>query len=147
MTATERVAAVEAASVQVPALVVRLIVTTLSSFVSTPVPLQSVANKPVPVGVLRVITGAALDVVNPDGNVTVMELPAARAPADEVVNPIVHVEAVFSTNDVGAVPVKLTVESELAPAPETAVSSVRNNTASDTAMTTQCFGRTGREAF
>jgi hypothetical protein len=147
MTATVRVAAVEAARVQVPVFVVRLIVTTLSSFVSTPVPLQSVANNPVPVGVLRVIAGAALEVVKPDGNVTVMELPAAREPVDEVVNPIVHVEAVFSTNDVGAVPVKLSVESDVAPAPETVVSSVRNNTASATAMAAQSFGRTGRESL
>ena len=142
MTAIVKVAAVEAASVQVPVLVVRLMVTTLSSLVSTPVPVQSVANSPVPVGVLSDMAGAALDVVKPEGNVTVIELPDARAPDGDVVTPTVQVDAVFSTNDVGAVPVKLTAESDVAPAPETGSNTEKKNTAINTVTKARCFLRT-----
>jgi hypothetical protein len=71
-----------------------------------------------------------------------MELPAAREPVSDVINPTVHVEAVFSTNDVGGVPVKLTEESDVAPATETVDSAVSKNTADDTAMKARCFERT-----
>jgi hypothetical protein len=147
ITETVRVAAVEVASIQVPVLVLRLTVTTLSTSVSTPVPVQSVANSPVPVGVLSAMAGAALDVVKPEGNVTVIELPDARAPDGEVVNPTVQVDAVFSTNDVGAVPVKVTPESDVAPAPETVDNTVNMSTANDTVMKAKCLARTPVEPF
>jgi hypothetical protein len=112
-TAMLKVAAVEAASAHVPDFVVRLIVTTFSLLVSRPVALQFETKV---VGVFKVISGAVVLVVKPRGNVTVIELPDERGPEEEVVKPTVHVDAVFATNDVGAVPVKLTVESDVAPA-------------------------------
>jgi hypothetical protein len=135
------VAAVLAANEQVPVLVARLTVTTLSSLESTPEALQSVAKSPVPVGVFNETAGDVLEVVKPRGKVTVRELPAARAPVAEVVKPTVQVEAVFSTSDVGAVPVKVAVESELAPAPLTAENAVMSSITGSNRFTTRDFAR------
>jgi hypothetical protein len=57
-----------------------------------------------------------LEVVKPAGKVTVTVLPDFNVPLDDVVNPMVQVEAVLATSDVGAVPVKVTVDSDEAPA-------------------------------
>jgi hypothetical protein len=139
ITASVNVAAVEFGSEQVPVLVARVMVTTLSSVASAAEALQSVAKRLVPVGVFSDTAGVALDVVKPSGNVTVMELPAPRAPVFEVVRPTVQVEAVFSTSDVGAVPVKVTVDSELAPAPVTAENAMISRITGSVRFTTRSF--------
>jgi hypothetical protein len=53
---------------------------------------------------VRVTVGVVVKVVKPVGNVKVIVEPVTRAPLADTVNPIVHVEAASSTNDVGAVP-------------------------------------------
>jgi hypothetical protein len=135
------VAAVLAGNEQVPVLVDRLMVTTLSSLASTPAALQSVANSPVPDGVFNNTVGVVFETVKPRGNVTVMELPDARAPVADVVRPTVQVDAVFSTNDVGAVPVKVTVDRELAPAPVTAEKPMTSRSTGSSRFTTRTFPR------
>jgi hypothetical protein len=94
----------------------REITTTLDLDASEPVPTQLVANLPLPVGVCSTITGAVLEVENPAGKVTVIVLPDASCPDDDVVKPTVQVDAVLATKDVGATLLNVTVDNDDAPA-------------------------------
>jgi len=77
-----RVAEVVAARAHDPDFVVRLMVTTFCWLRSTPVAVHVELNVE---GVISVTVGAVVLVVNPDGNVTVTELPAPREPVPELV--------------------------------------------------------------
>jgi hypothetical protein len=114
-------------------------VTTFCSLASTPVAVQ-LARKAL--GVFSITTGAVELVVKPDGKVTVMELPAPSDPDDDVVRPIVQVEAVLATNDEGAGVVKVTVERADAPASTTLESVIKNSVVNKTLLRVRNLLRT-----
>jgi hypothetical protein len=80
---------------------------------------------------VKVTVGVVEEVVNPDGNVTVIVEPVTRAPLLEAVKPIDHVDANSSTNEVGAGAV--TVNALTAVVPAVIVSPVDGTTALESA--------------
>ena len=121
-TPTVKIPCVVAARLQ---LVPKVIVTTFVCVGSEPVAVHPAPNDPVPL-VVGVMLGVVVLVVNPVGNPTVIVLPEPSVPADELVKPHVHVEALLADRDVGTVPVTVTAEGELKSAPVDGFAGIRS---------------------